>query len=538
MQVDVPSDQRSQGGEGSRREGTEFVVVAASILVGLGLKAALILSGVVPFNSDEAIVGLMARHILEGAWPIFFYGQAYMGSLDAWLIAGMFRLFNPGVVWIRAVQALLYALFLLTSWRLAEALFPERKLGRWAVALGAVPPVLITLYTTATLGGYGEFLVLGNLCLLLGIYAFRRPERAGAWGLLGFAGGIGFWTMGSIVVYLIPLGVLYLFRLDRTRAWLTGGLLASLGFLIGSAPWWIYNWLNSGAALAELVTYEHLPSTLGQRLLGFVILGIPALLGMRPPWSGEFIALPILFLATLLYSAVVLHLVVRYQDRRATMNLGAKLLLGMTAVFVLSFWVSGFGIDSTGRYMLPLYFPLLIACAYLLERAWRWRRTAALLGLSGFLLVNGWGTAAAAFSPSRITTQFDPISNFDNRHDRVLIEFLEEQGAHTGYTNYWVAYRIAFLTAEDIQLSPELPYKRDLRFTVDDIRLPQYKRRADASDEIVYVTTLHPELDRRLRRSFRSAGVEFEETEIGPYRVFYDFSSPIRPDAIRPTLSP
>jgi hypothetical protein len=37
----------------------------------------------VPLNSDEAVVGLMARHILDGKRPVFYYGQAYMGSLDA-----------------------------------------------------------------------------------------------------------------------------------------------------------------------------------------------------------------------------------------------------------------------------------------------------------------------------------------------------------------------------------------------------------------------------------------------------------------------
>ena len=31
------------------------------------------------FDSDQAIVGLMAKHLLEGrAFPLFFYGQEYM----------------------------------------------------------------------------------------------------------------------------------------------------------------------------------------------------------------------------------------------------------------------------------------------------------------------------------------------------------------------------------------------------------------------------------------------------------------------------
>ena len=32
---------------------------------------------------DCGVVGLMARHMAEGReWPIFFYGQHYMGSLE------------------------------------------------------------------------------------------------------------------------------------------------------------------------------------------------------------------------------------------------------------------------------------------------------------------------------------------------------------------------------------------------------------------------------------------------------------------------
>ena len=36
----------------------------------------------------------MARHILLGARPAFFYGQAYMGSLDAFLAAAAFAIFG------------------------------------------------------------------------------------------------------------------------------------------------------------------------------------------------------------------------------------------------------------------------------------------------------------------------------------------------------------------------------------------------------------------------------------------------------------
>jgi hypothetical protein len=45
------------------------------------------------FNSDESIVGLMTDDILRhGAHPVFFYGQNYMGVLQAYLAVPFFLL--------------------------------------------------------------------------------------------------------------------------------------------------------------------------------------------------------------------------------------------------------------------------------------------------------------------------------------------------------------------------------------------------------------------------------------------------------------
>ena len=41
------------------------------------------------YLADEGVVGLMAMHILEGReLPVFFYGQDYLGALEAYLESG------------------------------------------------------------------------------------------------------------------------------------------------------------------------------------------------------------------------------------------------------------------------------------------------------------------------------------------------------------------------------------------------------------------------------------------------------------------
>src|SRR4029079_1186882 len=50
------------------------------------------------FDSDQAIVGLMAKHLAEGrAFPLFFYGQHYMLGVQSWMAAPLFLIGGPSL---------------------------------------------------------------------------------------------------------------------------------------------------------------------------------------------------------------------------------------------------------------------------------------------------------------------------------------------------------------------------------------------------------------------------------------------------------
>ena len=72
-----------------------------AIIVALTLKVALLATDSVAFTSDEAVMALMGKHITQGQIPIFYYGEAYVGSLDAILIALAFKLIGQSVVAVR-----------------------------------------------------------------------------------------------------------------------------------------------------------------------------------------------------------------------------------------------------------------------------------------------------------------------------------------------------------------------------------------------------------------------------------------------------
>ncbi|HLF28652.1 MAG TPA: hypothetical protein VJG32_20150 [Anaerolineae bacterium] len=525
---------RSKLSDTGRRWAALALIVAAMV----SLKLALLAADAVPFNSDEAIVGLMARHILHGERPAFFYGQAYLGSTDAWLVSIAFSIIGPSVLAIRLVQIALFAGTLITTYAVARRLGLAEPGARLAVLLMALPPPLLTLYTTATLGGYGETLFLGNLLILtarsLGApHASRITYSAGSllrWALFGLLAGFAFWTFGLILIYLIPIA-LWLLHRQRLSAW-PGYAVAGLGFAIGSAPWWLaFGQMGSaligelaGSAVASTVAAPTLLGSLGVRLLNFFVFGAAAWFGLRYPWSPEFIFPLIGLTIAALYLAALVYAVRR----------GSRLLWGMIGVLLIVYLTTPFGGDPSGRYFLPLYLPLSIFTALLIERL-RARQTG---WLAGFLVVfllsyNVVGAARAALQkPPGITTQFDAVTWIDHAHDRELIDFLLAQGETHGYTNYWVAYPIAFLSGEQIVSAARLPYHLDFRYTRRDDRYLPYTQAVSDSLRAFYVTTNHPRLDALIRERLSERSVVFQEKRIGSYQLFYGLSRKVEPEDI------
>ncbi|HUF39500.1 MAG TPA: glycosyltransferase family 39 protein, partial [Anaerolineales bacterium] len=440
--------------------------------VTLGLRIWLLYSAAVPFNSDEAVVGLMARHINQGARPLFFYGQSYMGSLDAFLTAGAFRVLGETVLAIRVVQILLYLAFLFTAWLLARRLLRDEFAAGLAVFVMAVPPVLVVTYTSATLGGYGESLVFGNLILLLGYEVLFGERRRSwwAWGALGLVGGLAFWTLGIAGVYLLPVAVVGLLRFRREM--LPYIALAGAAFMIGSAPWWYENLANDWAALDVLIgrsTLSLAQTTPWDRLAGLLLLGLPALLGIRRPWESELEPVWAQGLGLVLFIGLVVFIIEVRRRKWDVFAPGGGLLLGsFTAGFFAIFLATNFGIDSTGRLLLPLYLPVGLGYGALASRLWALRPAAGIALVVMILVFNLACVLRAAVSPAGLTTQFDPITEFDNDHDVQLIGFLEANGLERGFSNYWVTYRLAFLSGEALIYAPRLPYKYDLSYTAND----------------------------------------------------------------------
>ncbi len=482
-------------------------------------------SGAVSFHSDEAIVGLMARHINQGQpIPTFFYGQAYMGSLDPLLVSLMYRVTGETVIGIRLVQSILYLLFVATTMLLAFRLSGERRVAVIAGFLVALPSPAMTLYTTISLGGYGETLVIGNLLLLVGYdIGINRLNSWKHWLALGALAGLSWWTNSLIVVYILPVALLLLSQLRFWRP-LRMIIIAFVAFLLFSGPWWLYNFSHNWESVRFLLggfQGQHIGVT--DKMVGFLFFGMPTIMGIRYSWTSSFWtglwAVPVVILYLILLILSLLR-----KPRIPAIYFLWAMVIGYIAVFVLS----SFGVDATGRYLLPLTVPLVILLAIEIDGLSN-RYPLALSAIAIILGVNVIGTALAMRNvPPGLTPQFDPATDFSNDYDQQVISFLREHGGQYGYGTYWVAYRLIFLSHETVILSPQLPYKTTLVYTGQD-RYPAYTGVVDQAYRPVFVTANLPQLDTIIEDRLKTRAVTFSQQVIGPFTIFYDLSAHVTP---------
>src|SRR2546421_1301379 len=193
------------------------VGLVALLLVGLAFRLAIIASPLGEIDGDEAVVGLMARHIaFLGERPVFYWGQPYLGSLEAFSAAPLFRVFDSSTPLLKLVPTVYSLGFLGLSALLARDLFGAGA-GLATAAYLALPPSMWAVWSAKARGGYAELLFLGEALLLTTLALARSPSSRLAllWGILA---GLTIWTHLLGVVYLAPAVVfLAIARPTRVR---------------------------------------------------------------------------------------------------------------------------------------------------------------------------------------------------------------------------------------------------------------------------------------------------------------------------------
>jgi hypothetical protein len=170
---------------------------------------------------DTATVGLMAVRILRyGDHPLFFYGQSYFGSLEAWLAAGLFAMFGISEFTLALSPILCSLAWIAATYGLFREEYGSRA-GGVAAALMIAPPWEILWYSVGSYGGYPLAFALGTTALWLCLRLAWNPltPRARRWHALGLglAAGLALWTHLISAAWLVTGGLVLATALARAR---------------------------------------------------------------------------------------------------------------------------------------------------------------------------------------------------------------------------------------------------------------------------------------------------------------------------------
>jgi len=266
--------------------------------------------------SDEGTIDLMALHIAyRGEHPIFYYGQAYMGPLEAYIGALLFHVFGPSVFVVRLGLIALYILFLICMYFLTRLLY-TKGLALATLTLLSLGSRETLLYQLRAIGGYAEvvllgvlmFLIVAHLALtsdqanisgktaLIGTGEGKRRRRWLLYGALGFVIGFALWT-DQLILPCVATSMLLLLLFCRHELRRLPGLILLLGLIIGALPLIGYNitapfgrsslniLLDLQHSGASQMAARHIPFI--QQPLGALLIGLPTITGFNPLCTVE-----------------------------------------------------------------------------------------------------------------------------------------------------------------------------------------------------------------------------------------------------------
>ncbi|WP_157640862.1 hypothetical protein [Longispora albida] len=485
---------------------------------GVAYRAILLLLGT-PWssNSDEATMGLMALHISQGkAFPVYFYGQHYMGAIEAYLAAPLFWLAGPSTLALRLPNLLFYAAFLFLMWRLVAQLYTP-WFATAMTGLFALCSDRIAYNQLVSGGGYPELVPVAAALML--IAAGRKP-----WYLLfGLLAGFLLWDDWLGLPYVAAAGVLMLVRhrlTIRRAAELAGGVvLGALPLIVhdltaraGDRSWEVFGQLsNAGAGQAA-------GAGLGGHLEGGLLIGVPVATGVCPQYScppetyGWWgVLVPVL----LLVSGCV-----AWRNKQ-----WAQLALVIAGLVTIAWFVKSPSAVNTPRESARYLACLLVSMPAVLWPLWTGAfRSAASPGsrtrggVNGLLRLAVLGavallSVAATYGAARKTAETRESDRALGR----LVTALGERGITRIYTEYWTCNRLAFATRERIICATVAP---DMGPAYD--RVPGYRKTLEETRRPAYV---FPENSRE-GEIFRSRAAGVPCTAVAGYLI-YEPSAPL-----------
>ena len=478
-------------------------------------------------DADQTIVSLMARHIENGERPVFYWGQPYTGSADAYILALLFRIFGEHEVLPHLAPLVASLTWVVLTVRLAWRLYGQ-GIALICGALLIFPSNLLITWGTWAGSGYLEMMALGTGALLLCLPPGEGSPAAGGWRLppAFFLLGVALWVQPLAAAYLAAVLSLLFGRMaaaarDRSR-WLGGTiqtLACALGLIVGAAPLLIFNLQNHWATLAFLTQRgPHMGIlTVAARTVAWTG---PVLLGLAPattsqPVFTQFLAGHLILrglalgLTVFLLGRVIVYRRQAWGRLRGVLSSqphGDLALLVLTLVMFAGFLTSSWGAEQWSatqpRYLLPVYtaLPLIVRLA-LPSRIRPWRWVAA-------------GMVAAVLCACALWVN----STAGSRQDLSSVaRMLTERGIQTVYGDYWTVIPLTYLSQErviGVAVRDDLGDLRNNRYS-------PYLRAAAAARHVAWLVQTGSARQRGVAACFQQLHARYVVVRLGD-QVLYD----------------
>lgn len=458
-----------------------YLTLVAVLLVVIVRSAVFVFWDRAHFDADQAITGLMGKHLAEfRAFPLFYYGQSYMLAVEAWLAAPLFALAGASVTTLKLPLLLVN---MAIAWLLLRALVTDAGLRPMLAAVPVLFFALPAASTSARLveangGNVEPFLYALLLWTLRG-----RP----AW--CGFVFGLGFLQREfTLYAFLALLAVEAVQGRLFTRAGLKHRAItlrtAAEVWLVGQFLKQFSSAAGPGTTLSDIARSHDNITELSQRVCldpatiapGFARLATehwPVLFGTAVyPLSdfgissvvvqGGWWAAPVLALVAIV--AVAGGAIVGRRPAHPPGDATLPLFLVLTAAFSATGYVVGRcgGID-----FYYTRYDLLSVLGMVGLSAWFLRSVASpRLRTMWLVLATGWFIVTAV---PHVRLLVEYVRNPPTDIRGLIVQHLDARGARYALADYWIAYPITFLTDERIIVGSS-----------DYVRIQEYQRQIEA----------------------------------------------------------
>lgn len=474
-------------------------------------------------NSDAAICGLQAMHILKGEWRWFLYGSGYQTSIDSLVAAGFFAVLGPTG----------FALMLSTfAGHVALTALAFATLRRHAPVGLAFALTLLLVFTGGPIHTYVLYpprqasLTIAFAAIWIVDGASRAKGGAGiARAAIGAA-------LASLAVFADPYALLFVPGVvvlgllaardgDAPRSVALRRAAATLvGTFVGLVPYWLLRH-SSGASLGQTSlgleplarNFTNLVESSGPWALGTKVYVAEPHKGYVPWETPAFlhafqVLAATLFVGLVLSGGVLLFTKKLPWEARRLGAFGALMLPLNLGGFLLSPMVMD---HFSSRYLVAF---LLVAPFALLPIALRAPREAALL-LAPYLAtsaLSGW----ASYKPfvDGIGIELEPGRL---RDDRALGAALRERGVKYAEADYWASYRLTLLWAEAPIVVPTNPAED---------RYAPYRDAWQGAEKRAYIFDANrsrerlEEVERSIREGKGDVDTDAEKIVLGDFTVF------------------